>query len=188
MIKYEELYREIKDILSEKRFNHSKGVVDRALEYAGIYGVDKNIVKLVAISHDIAKELSQDEVDKYIKEYNIKLDEIEKSNKNLIHSIIGAYICRDKYNFSSDMMNAIRYHTTGRANMSMLEKIIYLADATEESRGYEDLDWYVNIIKEDIDRGMIEVSKWVINSLLNNNKQIHNNSIDCYNYYLKKKK
>ncbi|MEE3344188.1 MAG: bis(5'-nucleosyl)-tetraphosphatase (symmetrical) YqeK [Bacilli bacterium] len=185
MIKYEDLYNEVKNNLSEKRFNHSKGVVDRALEYADIYNVDKDKVKLTAIAHDNAKELSNEEVDKYIKKYNIKLDDIEKNNKNLIHSIIGAYICRDKYNFDDDMMNAIRYHTTGRANMSMLEKIIYLADATEKSRGYSDMDWYVNIIKEDIDRGMVEVSKWVIESLLKNNKQIHNSSIECYNYYIK---
>lgn len=188
MIKYEELYIEVKNNLSEKRFKHSEGVVKRALEYADIYGVDKEITKLVAIAHDIAKELSNDEVNKYIEEYNIKLDEIEKNNHNLIHAKIGAYICKNKYNFSDDMFNAIKYHTTGRSNMSTLEKIIYLADATEENRGYDDINWYVELIKKDIELGIFEVSKWVINDLLKKNRQIHIDSIKCYNYYQKEAK
>ena len=187
MIKYEDLYKEIESILSKERFNHSKGVVDRALEYASIYNIDKEKVKLTAISHDIAKELDREEVEKYIDKYRIELDEVEKIAPNLWHAKIGAHICKDKYNFDEDMINAIMYHTTGRANMSMLEKIIYLADATEASREYDDIDWYVDLIKKDIDKGMLEVCKWVINDLLKKNKSIHNNSINCYNYYLKEK-
>ena len=166
MIKYEDLYKEIENLLSKERFNHSKGVVDRALEYASIYNIDKEKVKLVAISHDIAKELSKKDIDKYINKYQIELDEVEKYASNLWHAKMGAYICKYKYNFDDDMVNAIMYHTTGRANMSMLEKIIYLADATEASRGYDDIDWYVDIIKKDIDMGMLEVCKWVIKDLL----------------------
>lgn len=185
MIKYEELYQKVKEKLSEKRFEHSEGVVKRAIEYAKIYNVDKEITKLVAIAHDIAKELTEDEVNEYLNKYNIKLDDIEKLNYSLIHAKIGAYICKYEFNFTEDMVNAIKYHTTGRENMSMLEKIIYLADATEENRKYCS-DKYVKIIKEDIDKGMVEICKWVINSLLERNKLIHIESIKCYNYYLKK--
>jgi len=78
MIKYEELYSEVKKVLSEKRFKHSEGVVKRAIEYAKIYNVDIETTKLVAIAHDIAKELSKEENKKYIDEYDIKLDDIEK--------------------------------------------------------------------------------------------------------------
>ena len=184
MIKYEDLYEEIESLLSNKRFIHSKGVVDRALEYASIYNVDKEKVRLVAIAHDIAKELSMDDINKYMDEYKIELDDVEKKIPNLWHAKIGAYICKNKYNFDEDMINAIMYHTTGRANMSMLEKIIYLADATEANRGYDDIDWYVYLIKKDIDKGMLEVSRWVIGDLLEKNKQIHLNTIECYNNYL----
>ena len=76
MVSYETLRKDVKEKLSEERFQHSEGVVERALEYAEIYGVDKEIVKLVAIAHDIAKELSDEENEKYIKEYQIELDEI----------------------------------------------------------------------------------------------------------------
>lgn len=182
MIKYEDLYNEVKELLSEKRFKHSVSVVKRAIEYAQIYNVNIETAKLVAIAHDIAKELSKEENQKYLVKYNIKLDEIEKNNHNLIHAKIGACICKDKFNFTEDMVNAIKYHTTGRENMSMLEKIIYLADSTEENRKYCLLQ-YVDIIKDDINRGMVEVSKGVICKLLENNELIHLDTIKCYNYY-----
>ena len=126
MIEYEQLYKEVKNILSEKRFKHSEGVVKRAIEYAKIYNVDIEKIKLIAIAHDIAKELTNEEIDKYVKEYGIILDDIEKKNKDLIHAKIGAYICKYKYDFTDDMANAIKYHTTGKANMSIIEKIILI--------------------------------------------------------------
>lgn len=187
MIKYEELYNDVRKKLSEKRFRHSEGVVKRAIEYAQVYDIDIDIVKLVAIAHDIAKELTSDEIDKYVQKYNIILDDIEKINKELIHAKIGAYICKNEYNFTEDMTNAVKYHTTGRENMSILEKIIYLADATEENRKYCSSN-YVDTIKDDIDQGIIEICKWVINRLLETNEIIYLDSIRCYNYYNKLKK
>lgn len=182
MIKYEELYKEVKENLSEKRFKHSEGVVKRAIEYAKVYNVDIETVKLVAISHDIAKELSEEEIEKYIKEYSIEIDEVEKRNNNLLHAKIGSFICKNKYGFTQDMVNAVRFHTTGRENMTILEKVIYLADATEENRKYCS-SVYVDLIKKDINDGMFEVAKWVINSLLERNMVIHLDTIKCYNFY-----
>ena len=187
MIGYENLYEDIKNMLSEKRFNHSERVVKRAIEYAKIYNVDIETVKLVAISHDIAKELSEEENQEYISKYNIKLDDIEKVNKSLLHAKIGAYICKEKYGFTDDMVNSVRYHTTGRENMSVLEKIVYLGDATEEGRKEYIVSEYVDLINKDIDKGMVEISKWVMNKLLKNNKVIHLDTIKCYNYYNKQK-
>ena len=185
MVKYEDLYEDVKHMLSEKRFRHSEGVVKRAIEYAEIYNADIEIVKLTAIAHDIAKELTPEEEKSIIKEYNVFLDDFEKVNHNLVHAKIGAEICKNKYGFTEDMVNSIKYHTTGRAEMSLLEKIIYLADATDENRKYES-EFYVNTIKENIDKGMVEVSKWVINHLLEKERPIHIDSINCYNYYLNK--
>lgn len=186
MIKYEELYKQVKSRLSETRFKHSEGVVKRAIEYAEIYKVDINLVKLVAIAHDIAKELTKEEIDKYIQKYDIELDKIEKINKNLVHAKIGAFICKNEYDFTEDMVNAVRYHTTGRENMSILEKVVYSADATEENRKYCST-YYVETIKKDIDLGVQEICKWVINKALEDNKIIHLDSIRCYNFYNNRK-
>ena len=186
MIELDELKEIVKNKLSEKRYIHSEGVVKRALEYAKIYNVDEKIIMYTAISHDIAKELTQEENEEYIKRYNIELDEIEKNNNNLLHQKIGAQICKHEFRFTEDMVNAVRYHTTGRPNMSLLEKIIYLADATEENKKYRS-EHYVETIKSDIDQGLIEISKWVINHLLETNIIIHPDTIDCYNYYVMNK-
>ena len=97
MIEYDELYKEVKKRLSDKRFAHSECVVKRAIEYAEIYHADINMVKLVAISHDIAKELTDEEIKENIEKYKIELDAVEKENPNLIHAKIGAYICKENY-------------------------------------------------------------------------------------------
>lgn len=183
MIEFDELKEIVKSRLSEKRYIHSEGVVKRALEYAKIYNVDEEKIMYIAIAHDIAKEFTKEENEECIKKYNIELDEIEKNNNSLLHQRIGAEICKNEFGFSDDMVNAVRCHTTAKPNMSLLEKIIYLADATEENREYC-FEPYVKIIKSDIDQGIIEVSKWVINYLLENNVLLHPDTINCYDYYV----
>lgn len=185
MVEYDVLYNDVKNTLSEKRFKHSEGVVQRAIEYAKIYGEDIEKVKLTAIAHDIAKEIPKENILSFAEEIGVELDDIEKHNLNLPHAKLGAQICKTKYEFSDDMVNAIRYHTTGRENMSTLEKIIYLADATEPGRGYSDLQYYVDLIKEDIDRGLFEVSKWCLQDIISKGKLVHLDTVKCYNFYCK---
>lgn len=186
MVEYEVVYEDVKKLVSEKRFKHSEGVVQRALEYAQIYGADENEVKLSAIAHDIAKELPKDKIISYAKEIGVNLDKIEKINLNLPHAKLGAQICKTKYEFTDDMANAVKYHTTGRENMSLLEKIIYLADATEPGRTYFDLQYYVDLIKKDIDRGLFEVTKWNIENIVSKGGIVHLDTVRCYNFYNKK--
>ncbi len=176
MISYDELVGIVKSKISKERFEHSLRVVDRAIEYAKIYKEDIEKVKLCAVAHDIAKEISEKEAKKYYR----YLDEFEIKCKSLQHAKIGAIIC-EKFGFDEDMLNAIRYHTTGRENMSNLEKIICLADATEKGR--EGAEKCVEIIKKDIDKGMFEVSAWGIKYLLEKKSLIHLDTIKCYNYY-----
>lgn len=186
MVEYNIIYEDVKKSVSEKRLKHSEGVVQRALEYAKIYGVNEEEAKLTAIAHDIAKELPKDEIIKYAEKIGVELDGIEKENLKLPHAKIGAQICKTKYGFTEDMVNAVKYHTTGRENMSMLEKIIFLADATEPYRTYFDLDYYVDLIKKDIDRGMFEVTKWCIENVISKEKVMHLDTVKCYNFYNKK--
>ena len=183
---YESLYSDVKARISEKRFRHTEGVIKRAIEYAEVYGVNIEDVKYAALAHDIAKEISMEESLKLIEKYNIELDDIEKINFNLIHAKIGAEIVKEKYGFNEDIINAIRFHTTGRENMSVLEKIIFLADATEEGRTYEELDMLVNMIKKDIDEGMIYTLKWTFNDITNKRFLLHVDSVKAYNFLVKK--
>ena len=131
---------DVKKELSEKRYKHSVGVMEKAEELAKIYGADVNKAKLVGLAHDIGKELSREEKLQYAKENNIEIDEIEKINVGLLHGKIGADICKKRYGFTEDMQAAIKYHTTGsgKKEMTLLEKIIFLADKIEENRRYKD--------------------------------------------------
>lgn len=191
MVTYEELYERVKNEVSEKRFKHILGVVERAVEYAKIYDVNIEDARLAAILHDIAKEYSTKKSYEILNKYEYELDEIEKKNNNLIHGKVAGVIAKYEYGLSDDIANAISFHTTGRPNMSMLEKIIYLADATEPGRVYKDninelsLDETADLIKKNIDEGLAYVLKWSIQSLLRRNLLIHLDSVKAYNFYKK---
>ena len=116
----EELKKYIKD---EKRYNHSLGVMKMCKELANKYNVDEERAKKAGLMHDVAKEIIDEEAIKYVEENNIEITEIEEYNTKLLHGKIGADICKKTYNFDEDMCNAIRWHTTGRAKMGLLEKI-----------------------------------------------------------------
>ena len=189
MVKYEELYEIAKEKLSEKRFNHTLGVVKRAIQYAEIYNENMEKTKIAAILHDIAKEIPKEESYNMLEKYEVKLDDIEKRNFNLIHSILGAEIAKNEYGLDDDIVNAIKYHTTGRENKSMLEKIIYLADATEPNRNYMSnenelsLNELVELIKTNIDEGLEYTLKWNLQSVLRRNLLVHLNTVKAYNFY-----
>ena len=189
MVKYEELYEIAKEKLSEKRFNHTLGVVKRAIQYAEIYNENMEKTKIAAILHDIAKEIPKEESYNMLEKYEVKLDDIEKRNFNLIHSILGAEIAKNEYGLDDDIVNAIKYHTTGRENMSMLEIIIYLADATELNRNYMSnenelsLNELVELIKTNIDEGLEYTLKWNLQSVLRRNLLVHLNTVKAYNFY-----
>lgn len=135
----ERINEDVKKALSEKRYVHSIGVMNKAEELARIYGVNVNKAKLVGLAHDIGKELSKEEKLEYAKNNNLDVDEIEKKNIGLLHGKIGADICKKRYDFTQDMQDAIRYHTTGsgKEDMKLLDKIIFLADKIEENRVYK---------------------------------------------------
>lgn len=189
MIEYEEFYEIVKNKLSEKRFRHTEGVVQRAVEYAKIYNEDIDKVKIAAILHDIAKEVPKEESYDRLEKYGVKLDDIEKRNFNLIHSILGAEIAKNEYGLENDIVSAIRYHTTGKENMTTLEKIIYLADATEPNRNYMNnenelsLNELVELIKTSLDEGLEYTLKWNLQSILRRNLLVHLDTVKAYNFY-----
>lgn len=174
----EELIKEVKEKISEKRFNHCMGVMKRAEILAKIYGIDAEKAKKVAIVHDVAREMSVEENFKYIKENNIEIDEIEKNNMTLLHGKIGADIAKKQYGFDKEMQQAILYHTTGYKDMDMLAKIIYVADKTEDGRTYdENLKSKQELSEEDIDACIVCLIDASININIQRKNLIDPNSI-----------
>lgn len=175
---------DIKNELSEKRYNHSVGVMKKAEELAKIHDVDINKARLVGLAHDIGKELSSDDKLKYCSEHGLFVDDVERQNTGLLHTKIGADICKRKYNFTKEMQDAIKYHTTGNVNMDKLAKIIFIADKTEENRSYEDLDEIVQISNKDIDEAVLYICSRGVKMNLDKKVVIHPDTIDLINKIL----
>ena len=120
---------------SEKRKVHTEGVRRTAIALAEKYGADVEKAELAALFHDMYRGVSEDVLNYYIK--HLDLDKKYLNNCNLAHSKIAAIIMKRDYGIEDeDIINAVSYHTTGRPGMSLLEKIIYIADAIEPNRNY----------------------------------------------------
>lgn len=182
-MEYKEIENDVKSVLSEYRFTHSLGVAKKAVELAKIYGVQEETAKKVGIAHDIAKEMTDEEMLEYVKTNNIEIDEIETVKPSLLHGKIGADIAAKKYGFTEDMVNAIKWHTTGRKNMSMLEKIIYVADKTEENRKGTrfNLEKSRELSTQNIDEALIFLMNEFIAYNVKNECLIHPETINARN-------
>lgn len=187
MLEYEEIYKIVKSKLSEKRFYHSECVVERCIEYAQIYGVDVEKAKIAGIAHDIAKEIPEENQIRIAEEYGVMLDEIEKINISLIHSKLGAEIVKKDFECSEDICESIKWHTTGKEDMSLMEKIVLIADATGKDRTWDNTDYLYNLAKENIDKAIVELLKECIIDVINREKILHPNSIKAYNYLISNK-
>lgn len=180
----EKINADIKLRLREHRYRHSLGVMEMAEELAKHYGLDAKKARLIGIAHDIAKEMTWDEINEYVAKYGIELDEIEKKNKELIHSKIGADICKRKYGFDEQMANAVLYHTTGYPTMDMMAKIVFIADKVEKNRIYPGIEDRRTLAFEDIDRAIIETINYTAQDCIERNLVIHPNSLNTRNFLL----
>ena len=184
-----ELIEELKKyIKGEDRFKHSIGVSKMAKELAKKYGIDEEKAAKCGLMHDMAKEISEEECLKYAKENDMKLIDIERKNPKLLHGPIGAIICKKNYGFDKDMCNSIKWHTTGRPNMSMLEKIVFVADKIDETRKYDDVEKYRELAFEDIDEAILEITNYVIKKNIDKGKTLSEKSIQTRNYILLNRK
>ena len=113
------------------------GVAKAAVLLAKKFGYDEKKAELAAILHDCAKGLEEKAPVKHLKKYKVKADAAALSIPQMIHSLLGPHVAKDIFKIrDKEILEAIRWHTTGRAGMSSLEKIIYIADFIEESREY----------------------------------------------------
>lgn len=177
-----EIEKYLKKNLSEKRYQHSIRVMQKAMEYAILYQQDIEQVKITALAHDIAKEMSVKENEKYIIENNLDQSLLLSENKYLIHGYVGADILEKKYHFTKEMADAIRYHTTARGKMTMLDKIVYLADKTEDGRDYPNIEKERKLAIENIDEAIILTLQNSIERKRKKGKKINTLSIEALEY------
>lgn len=187
----QKIKEDLKQILSEKRYIHSIDAMEKAIELAKTYGEDEEKSALTALTHDIAKEMTIEEYYKYAEENNIKLSKDDKMCTSVLHGIIGADIVKKKYGFTDEMCRAIYYHTTGITNMTLLGKIVYVADKIEDSRDYpeavalrekfnqsESLDEFI----------LYDIDYYTLPKMIEKRKAIHPNTINVRNEIIEKMK
>lgn len=175
----------LREMLTEKQFRHSMNVSKMAIKLAQHYGEDSDRAYMAGILHDCAKNIPGYEMPKRCDELNVALSDIEKTSPSLIHAPLGAKIAEVEFDVDDEqILNAIRYHTVGRAHMTMLEKIVYLADIIEPLRKFPGVDELRTLAFENIDRAMICAFD---SSLLFNIKKevlLHPNTIEARNFLL----
>lgn len=179
-----ELKKILKDRVDKNRYKHSLNVADRAVFLAEKNGADTEKAYLAGLCHDMCKGISHEKQHDIITGAGIVLDDNTENSPSLWHSIAGYVFAKEELGITDeDILNAIRYHTTGRANMSMLEKVIYMADLTSAERDYKDADYTRDLTDYSLDEGLAYGSSWIINNLEGKGKNAGKDSYDLYNEY-----
>lgn len=179
---YEQL---IKQRLSKKRFNHSMNVAEACYDLAERYGADKKRCYFAGLLHDIMKEDSKEKQREMTVSGGFAPDPSECTTPALWHAVAGAVYCRDELHIEdAEILRAIRFHTIGCAEMSLLEKIVYLGDMISEERDYKDVDKFRKFCYDDIDKAMSIALIYNIESVCKKCGKIPRYSFEAYNYYL----
>ena len=187
---YREQYKTYVDLaasrLSPKRFLHTVNVAKAAVQLTRQYGGDPQKAYLAGLLHDIMKEEKPEIQLQTIKECGIVMDTVTFNAPPLWHAKAGAAYCKTVLNITdTDLLNAISYHTTGRAGMSHLEKILYLADYIGEERDYEDVDMMRAETLASMERGMAYALSYTVTDLVARGKAVHLDTVRAYNEYRK---
>jgi len=185
---FEWLRRNSYAYLDENRIPHVVGCELEAVRLAERWGANTELAAEAGILHDITKKLKGSEQLILCEKYGIITDVDEKTNFKLLHSKTGAAFARDKFGICDEVSSAIYWHTTGRADMTLLEKIIYMADYIEPTRSFEGVDELRRLAYEDIDSAVIMGLQMSLDELKLKNSVPHANSIKALNWLKEHKK
>ena len=142
-------------MLDERRIAHVAGCESEAIELARRWGEDPETAAEAGILHDITKRLSHEEQLNLCEKYAIICDSAERVTPKLLHAKTGAAVARERFGVRDAVYEAIRWHTTGKPDMTLLEKIIYLADYIEPTRDFPGVDTLRELAYEDLDRALL---------------------------------
>ena len=186
----QKLRKQLENELKSDRFDHTLGVAYTAANMAFLYGADTEKALIAGYLHDCAKCMSHEEQIKICEKNKIEISEVERRNHSLLHAKVGMYLARTKYDvYDTDILNAIRWHTTGREDMSLLEKIIYIADFIEPNRKpLDDMDEIRKEAYADIDKCLAHILHNSVIYLKTIGKEIDDATMIAYEYYKDKYK
>ena len=167
----------------EKRRPHVIGCSETAVALAVRYGADPVLARRAGILHDITKALGGEDQLRICQRYDIPLSELQRKNPKLLHAKTGAAVARAVFGECEEICSAIYWHTTGRQGMSLLEKIIYIADYMEPNRRFPDVDRLRELVWKDLDAGLAFGLELSIRQLEATGRIIDPDSLAGWHYY-----
>lgn len=182
---FPKIQKKLSKYLDEDRMTHTMGVMYTCAALAMAHGYDLKDAQAAGLLHDSAKCIPNKQKLKMCEEHKIPVTEFESTHPFLLHAKLGAYIAREKYDITNEeILTSITYHTTGRPGMSILEKIVYIADYIEPMRDKApNLSKIRKLAFEDLDECMYEILKDTLVYLDENPKDIDSTTKDAFLFY-----
>lgn len=188
-IELKEYEKTIKPLMGNKRFKHSVNVAEMCLTLAKKFGADEDKAYTAGILHDCQKEIDKALMLSEAEQSGYYIDPVEKDCFKLWHGIAGAYYVKNILKITDeDILNAIRFHTVGHADMTVLEKIVFLADMVSAERDYPHVEKYRAAVLEDLDNGMFQTLRWSVLKTVGLGNTVPVTTLEAYNFYSKFKK
>lgn len=175
----------LKDNLKQGRYNHSLSVSDTAVKLAKIYNEDISKARLAGLVHDCAKNMDDNALVDLTQKHGFEIDYVSLKSPQLLHGLVGSIISREVMDITdADVLNAVTYHTTGRKNMSKLEKIIYIADYVEPLRTFPGVQELREVVMENLNRAVLQSFDMTIRYVLERKQLLHMNTVEGRNYLI----
>lgn len=172
----------LRPLLSEKRLHHSICVAKAAVELARRWGADENKAYTAGMLHDIMKDTPREKQLKYMQEFGIILSDIQKKTPKIWHQMCGAAYLEHRLGIQDrDILDAVRYHTTGRAGMSLLEKVIFTADYISDDRDYDGVEELRKAAFRSLEEAMLIGLSFTVEDLASQKLPIASDTFMAYN-------
>ena len=177
--------KKLKKYLDKDRYRHTLGVMYTAAALAMAHDYDMEQAQMAGLLHDCAKCIPNKKKLKICKKQNIGISSIEKNNPFLLHAKLGAYIAKEKYQIEDEeILSAIRWHTTGSPGMTLLEKIVYIADYIEPKRDKApNLPQIRQLAFEDLNMALLRILEDTVEYLDQGDDETDDITRQTYEYY-----
>ena len=177
------LKEQMRDLVKKKRQSHVLGCEETARRLAERWGEDPDDAAEAGLLHDCSKRWKEEEQLAYCKKMGISLDEGERQNPQLLHARTGAILARELFGAPERIQSAIRWHTTGKPKMNLLEKILYLADMIEPNRDFPGVEELRELADQDLDRCMARALAMSVQNIQERGLTVYKDTLEAYHWY-----
>ncbi len=179
------IIKRLKYLLGPSRLKHSLRVREKVVHLSKFHRIDLKKAAIAGLLHDVSRFMDRDGLLKLAEKIKMKIDPILRFEPKLLHAPLSAYIARKKFGIRDrQILRALASHTLGRKNMTMLEKIVYVADHTEEGRSHAGVKRARKLAEADLDQAIVAISTSMIKYLLGKGLPVHPMTVEVRNYYL----